>query len=145
MMHTPELTIALLNNQVDNIRCLNELRNMGFSIALDDFGTDCAALSYLQRIPVSTIKVDRSLINDLPNHKEHNKFIKATIAMAHELDIKVVAEGVETAAQTKFLALIGCDRAQGFHFGSPVRIEELIARLSGGKVLPLHKNQHSSL
>jgi diguanylate cyclase (GGDEF)-like protein/PAS domain S-box-containing protein len=136
---------CFLNNQVDNIRCLNELRNMGFSIALDDFGTDCAALSYLQRIPVSTIKVDRSLINDLPNHKEHNKFIKATIAMAHELDIKVVAEGVETAAQTKFLALIGCDRAQGFHFGSPVRIEELIARLSGGKVLPLHKNQHSSL
>jgi diguanylate cyclase (GGDEF)-like protein/PAS domain S-box-containing protein len=117
---------CFLNNQVDNIWCLNELRNMGFSIALDDFGTDCASLSYLQRIPISVIKIDRPLINELPSHKAHKQFVRATIAMAHELGIKVIAEGVETEAQEKFLASIACDRAQGFYYGIPVSIEQLI-------------------
>jgi len=132
---------CFLNNQVGNIRCLNDLRNMGFSIALDDFGTDSASLSYLQRVSVSTIKIDRPLINELPNHKANKQLTCATIAMAHELGIKVIAEGVEKEAQAKFLRSIACDMAQGFHYGNPVSIEQLITGLSGGKVLSLHTNQ----
>jgi len=132
---------CFLNNQVDNIRCLNDLRNMGFSISLDDFGSGYASLSYLQRISVSTIKIDRPLINELPKHEAHKQLTKATIAMAHELGIKVIAEGVETEAQAKFLMSIGCDMAQGFHYGRPVRVEQLITRLSTGKVLSLNPSQ----
>ena len=135
---------CFLNNQIENIRCLNDLRNMGFSIALDDFGSGCASLSYLQRIPVSTIKIDRPLINELPNHKTHKQLTQATIAMAHELGIKVIAEGVETEAQAKFLRSIACDMAQGFHYGNPVGVERLIAQISGGKVLSIDTKQRSN-
>jgi len=93
----------------------------------------------LQRIPISAIKIDRPLINGLPSHKAHKQFVRATIAMAHELGIKVIAEGVETEAQEKFLASIACDRAQGFYYGIPVSIEQLITWMSRGKVLPLYK------
>jgi len=133
---------CFLNNQVENIRCLNDLRNMGFSIALDDFGTGCASLSYLQHVSVSTIKIDRPLINELPNHKAHKQLTCAMIAMAHELGIKVIAEGVETEAQAKFLRSIACDMAQGFHYGRPMSVEQLIENLSAGKVLSLPTNQH---
>jgi len=132
---------CFLNNQEDNIQCLNDLRNMGFSIALDDFGTDCASLSYLQRVSVNTIKIDRPFINELPSHKANKQFTHATISMAHELGIQVIAEGVETEAQAKFLTSIACDMAQGFHYGTPVSVDQLIARLSGGKVLSMHTNQ----
>jgi diguanylate cyclase (GGDEF)-like protein/PAS domain S-box-containing protein len=134
-----EITENCFLDNVENIGRLNDLRNMGFSITLDDFGTGCASLSYLQRVPVSTIKLDRPLIKELPNHQANKQLTQAAISMAHDLGIKVIAEGVETEAQEKFLASINCDMAQGFYYGSPMSVEQLLAKLSGSKVLHMHR------
>lgn len=135
---------SFLNQNDENIKCLNDLRNMGFSIVLDDFGTDCASLSYLQRLPISTLKIDQQLTSGLPGNKANKTFIQGVIAMAHKLGINVVAEGVETEAQVKYLTSIKCERVQGFYFGAAVSIEKLISGESGGKVLSLHKHQRSN-
>jgi len=124
---------CFIENQTENINALNDLRKMGFAIALDDFGTGYASLSYLQRIPVDTIKIDRSFLNELSGDNGNSELIQATVAMAHQLNLKVVAEGVENETQVEFLTSIGCDMGQGFYYDSPMLIDQLIARFSGEK------------
>ena len=89
-------------------------------LSVDDFGTGFSALSYLKNYPVSTVKIDRSFIMDLPDDKENAVLVQAIIAMAHGLRLEVIAEGVETAAQWEYLRSLECDYVQGYYFGKPM-------------------------
>ncbi len=105
---------------------LSELRSMGVSIAIDDFGTGYSALSYLQQFPVDVLKIDRSFISNLQSGSSAVAIARAIVTMAHELNLKVLAEGVDSAAQVEILADLDCDLLQGFHLSRPLAAEEFL-------------------
>lgn len=125
-----EITEGVLLNghqYIDDV--FNSLSSLGISIAMDDFGTGYSSLSYLRKYPFNVIKIDRSFINDVATNQSDRELISATIAMAHGLNLKVVAEGVETNEQLIYLRNLGCDYVQGFLFSKPVtddKFDELI-------------------
>jgi len=121
---------AFIDNQPENISRLNALRDMGFSMSIDDFGTGYSSLSYLKRLPVDTIKIDRAFVMDLPDDKDNAEITSAVVAMAHKLKLSVVAEGVENEKQARFLKSIQCDLAQGFYYGKPMPLDNLINQIS---------------
>jgi EAL domain-containing protein (putative c-di-GMP-specific phosphodiesterase class I) len=106
-------------------RSLQSLRDSGISLAIDDFGTGYSSISYLKRFPIDTLKIDRSFIADLTENPEDAALTVAIITMAHSLDLKVIAEGVETAAQRQFLLEHGCESLQGFLFSKPLSAESM--------------------
>ena len=110
----------LLDDSPEVMAYMNEIKNRGVRLAVDDFGTGYSALSYLKNYPVSTVKIDRSFIMDLPDDRENEILVQAIIAMAHGLGLEVVAEGVETREQWEFLQSLNCDFAQGYYFGKPM-------------------------
>ncbi len=123
-----ELTESLVMQDVDtSLKLLDQLKSLGASIAIDDFGTGYSSLSYLKRLPVDTLKIDRSFIRNLPQHSDDCAIAKAIITMAHELSLQVVAEGVETAEQFAFLTQHCCQQLQGFYIARPVAQQELAA------------------
>lgn len=111
---------AAMHNSETATEIMNELAAAGMSIAIDDFGTGYSSLAYLKRIPATVIKIDQSFIRDLPASAEDTAIVRSTIAMAHALDKYVVAEGVETVDQLRFLEREGCDAAQGFLLNRPL-------------------------
>jgi diguanylate cyclase (GGDEF)-like protein/PAS domain S-box-containing protein len=98
----------------------NRLRRIGVRLAIDDFGTGYSSLDYLRSFRVARLKIDQSFIKDVTTSADDAAIVRATIGLAHELDIEVVAEGVETAGQRDFLIAVGCKVAQGYYFGKPV-------------------------
>jgi len=114
----------LLDDSVQVMTYINEINDCGVRLSVDDFGTGFSALSYLKNYPVSTVKIDRSFVMDLPNDSENKVLVKAIVAMAHGLGLEVIAEGVETQEQWLFLQSLGCDFAQGYYFGKPMPQEE---------------------
>lgn len=116
---------------VDDLACvaerLHELRDLGVSAAIDDFGTGYCGLQYLGDLPLGTLKLDRSFVQAMTPSAA--AIVAATIAMAHSLGLKLVAEGVETKEQQRFLERSGCDRLQGYHIGRPMPGDDLLARL----------------
>lgn len=115
-------------------RALKELSSAGVKIALDDFGTGYASLSHLKQFPVNIIKIDRSFIRDLHEDPEDEAIVRAVISLGRSLDIAIVAEGIETLAQSAFLRKFDCGYGQGFLFGAAAPAAEvpgLIARLNG--------------
>lgn len=121
-----ELTESVLMENFDNaIEKLEALRQLGIQISIDDFGTGYSSLGYLKRLPVNTVKVDRSFVTDIPNDKSDMEITSAVIAMAHNLNYTVVAEGVETEQQLQFLEHSGCDYGQGYFFSKPLPDHEL--------------------
>lgn len=106
---------------------LSELRAMGVSIAIDDFGTGYSALSYLQRFPVDVLKIDRSFICDLHSGNSSVAIARAIVTMAHELKLKVLAEGVESNEQLQILSELGCDLLQGFYLSRPLAAADFLA------------------
>lgn len=98
---------------------LSALNNLDINIAMDDFGTGYSSLSYLRRYPFDVLKIDKSFINDISFSAEDRELINAIISMAHSLNLKVVAEGVETKEQLAYLQKMGCDYGQGYFFGRP--------------------------
>ncbi len=114
---------------------LNELKSLGTSIAMDDFGTGYSSLSYLKRFPFNTLKIDASFVRDITSEPDSAAIARTIIAMAHNLRLKVVAEGVETAGQLNYLRLHDCDEIQGFLFSRPVIGEDFRAMLSDNKRL----------
>jgi EAL domain-containing protein (putative c-di-GMP-specific phosphodiesterase class I) len=99
---------------------LAELKKLGLRLALDDFGTGYSSLSYVRRFPIDTLKVDQSFVRDLNTDPDDASVVSAVINMGKSLQMRVVAEGVETAQQLAFLEAQGCHEAQGFHFGRPL-------------------------
>jgi EAL domain-containing protein (putative c-di-GMP-specific phosphodiesterase class I) len=99
---------------------MHEIRDAGIRIAIDDFGTGFSSLSYLQRLPIDTLKIDRSFISRIPTNESDMKLVRSIISIGKELDLEVVAEGVETKEQLEFLRSIGCDQVQGFYFARPL-------------------------
>lgn len=125
-----ELTEGLLLEATeDTHRQLDELKQLGLTLAMDDFGTGYSSLSYLKKFPIDIIKIDRSFINDIPDNQDDMEITSAVVAMAHNLKLKVVAEGIETAAQLAFLRRHRCDVGQGYLFDRPIPGRELIDRL----------------
>ena len=104
---------------------LQNLSEMGVSVAIDDFGLANSSMAYLKRFPVQRLKIDRSFIRDIPGDQEDAAIVSAIIAMGHSLGLRVVAEGVETAEQSAYLRTTGCDEAQGYLFGRPVPSDAL--------------------
>ena len=119
-----ELTESqLLDNVESVISTFQQLRNLGVQLAIDDFGTGYSSLSYLKRFPVDCVKIDQTFIRDLSPGSEDAAITRAIIAMAHSLELKVVAEGVETREQLDFLKTQRCDEVQGFLISKPVPAE----------------------
>jgi diguanylate cyclase (GGDEF)-like protein/PAS domain S-box-containing protein len=125
-----ELTEGLLLEATDDTRQqLDLLKKLGLTLAMDDFGTGYSSLSYLKKFPIDVIKIDRSFIRDIPDNQDDMEITSAVIAMAHNLKLKVVAEGIETAEQLAFLRRHRCDVGQGYLFDRPISGQELIDKL----------------
>jgi EAL domain-containing protein (putative c-di-GMP-specific phosphodiesterase class I) len=105
------------------IHCLTRFREIGLHLAVDDFGTGYSSLSYLKHFPIDLLKIDRSFISGLPDCRDDAAIVTAIVAMGHGLGLKVMAEGVETAAQERFLTELGCVAFQGYHYGRPLTAE----------------------
>jgi predicted signal transduction protein with EAL and GGDEF domain len=115
-----EITESTAMQQTDvTLGTLKRLKALGVSIAIDDFGTGYSSLSYLRRFPVDKVKIDRSFVAEVPENRDQGAIVAAIVALAHALQIKVVAEGVETEAQREFLRSCGCDFIQGYLVGKP--------------------------
>ena len=125
-----EITEGILLEDVDeNVRIFHSIKELGVSLAIDDFGIGYSSLSYLKRLPLDILKIDRSFVKDIPMDKSDMDISAALIAMSHKLRLQVVAEGVETAAQVKFLTDNHCDIGQGYFFSRPVPFEKLVEKL----------------
>jgi EAL domain-containing protein (putative c-di-GMP-specific phosphodiesterase class I) len=114
----------LLEQDYQAIHILNNLRDFGFEISLDDFGTGYSSLSYLQRLPIDTLKIDRSFIQKIQNDVKHKNFaiVQAIITLSHALGLNVIAEGVETKEQLEKLQFLQCEYVQGYLFAPPVDV-----------------------
>lgn len=120
-----EVTETFLMQDIEHsIDVLKEIRALGVKIAIDDFGTGYSSLNYLTRLPVDTLKVDRSFIIDFAAETEKTNLVKNMIVMSHDLGMRVVAEGVETLEQLQQLKEMNCDEVQGYYFSRPVVAEE---------------------
>lgn len=113
-----------------NIEVLNRLHDAGFAIALDDFGTGYSSLSRLKRLPISYLKIDQNFVRDIVTDASDRSIVSATVALAHALNLRVIAEGVEHSDQLDFIRSIGCDEYQGYLFSKPVPAEEVVRFLN---------------
>lgn len=121
-----EITESVILNDLEHvIQRLSKLSNYGVTIAIDDFGTGYSSLSYLQKLPIHTLKIDRSFLKDVASKHEGSSIVAAIIAMAQGLNLNTVAEGVETEGQKHYLESLGCDDMQGFLFSQPVIAKEM--------------------
>jgi diguanylate cyclase (GGDEF)-like protein/PAS domain S-box-containing protein len=125
-----ELTESMIMHQAqDTIATLHQFKEMGVGLSVDDFGTGYSSLSYLKRFPLDSLKIDRSFVKDITSDPDDAAITNAIIAMAHSLNLSVVAEGVETPAQLEFLRTHGCDTIQGYLLSKPLPAEELVPLL----------------
>jgi diguanylate cyclase (GGDEF)-like protein len=133
-----ELTESVFNRGSDTIRDLQRLRDVGIKLAIDDFGTGFSSLSTLKHLPVDRLKIDRSFITDLPSSRSDSGIARAIINIGHQLDLRVIAEGVENDAQYGFLRDAGCDEVQGYGVGKPLAPEAMADVLRQGAVCVLN-------
>ncbi|MGD9584411.1 MAG: EAL domain-containing protein [Lysobacterales bacterium] len=128
-----EITESVLMNRVErNVGVLGELRALGVGIAIDDFGTGYSSLLYLARLPLDTLKIDRSFITAMTSKPADLTIVSTIVSMAHQLGLKVVAEGVDAGEQANLLRAMHCDQLQGFLFSAALPAEQLEALLRNG-------------
>ena len=136
-----EVTESLLiDNRDDALRTLTALKQLGVRIAMDDFGTGYSSLSYLQSFPFDKIKIDRVFVSDLESGQQNATIVRAVASMGKSLNMRVVAEGVETAAQARILKDLDCDELQGFLIAAPMpasKVEEFLRTATERKSTPL--------
>jgi diguanylate cyclase (GGDEF)-like protein len=120
---------AIMKNMEESSGILKEIKEMGLRVAIDDFGTGYSSLAYLKRFPLDVLKIDRSFIRDIPGDRDNEAIAAAIIAMAHSLNLEVIAEGVETEEQIEFLRSHGCDKLQGYFLGRPLNDQQTIEYL----------------
>jgi EAL domain-containing protein (putative c-di-GMP-specific phosphodiesterase class I) len=135
-----EITESLLMRNIEEVTdSLRRLRNAGIRISIDDFGTGYSSLGYLNQFPVDTLKIDRSFVKDLQVSSDDAAICAAIIAMARELHLTTVAEGVELVEQVQFLRQQGCDQIQGFLFSKPLPAAELEELVRSGRRLTIEQ------
>ena len=121
-----EITESLIMENLEHaVATMNDIQDLGVSLAIDDFGTGYSSLSSLKHFPVARLKIDQSFIQCLPGDDEDRSIAMAVIALGHRLNLKVIAEGVETEAQQAFLRDNECDETQGYFFSRPVPAEQV--------------------
>jgi diguanylate cyclase (GGDEF)-like protein len=116
---------AVMTNPSNGLTILTELDRMGVTLAIDDFGTGYSSLAYLKRLPVDELKIDRSFVTDMEEDDNDAVIVRSTIDLAHNLGLKVTAEGVETRGVWDLLEMLGCDNSQGYFLGRPMPVEKL--------------------
>lgn len=117
---------SIIRNLDLAITTIQRLRDRGFNVSMDDFGTGYSSLSYLVKLPINILKIDRAFVTDLPTSANSRSVARAIVSMAHDMGMKVIAEGVETKEQLSFLDEIGCDEVQGYYFSPPVPKETFL-------------------
>jgi EAL domain-containing protein (putative c-di-GMP-specific phosphodiesterase class I) len=113
------------------VKLLTQLRNLGVQLSIDDFGTGYSSLSYLQRFPIDTLKIDRSFVTQMMENEENLAIVRTIVALAQNLGMDVVAEGVETEDQLRLLRKLECENGQGFLFSTPlggVQLDQFISK-----------------
>ena len=130
-----EITESMIMGDIEaSIEKLKIARDLGVGIAIDDFGTGHSSLRYLTRLPITALKIDRAFIQHMTTNSDDVAIVSTVIALGRTLKLKVIAEGVETEEQRKFLQMIKCDEFQGYLFSKPVPAEQVPALLArGGK------------
>ena len=133
---TLEITEGIAMKNVDqNIKMLEELRTLGLNISIDDFGTGYSSLAYLKRFPLNTLKIDRSFIKDITNNTDDREITRAIISMGQNLNLKVLAEGVETQRQLDILRDSGCDYIQGYFYSRALPAIEILPFLQNRSLI----------
>ncbi len=131
-----ELTESLIMEDMDaSIELLNELKSLGVKVAIDDFGTGYSSFTYLKRFPIDSIKIDQSFVRTIPESRDDSAIVAAILAMAHNMCLTTVAEGVETEEQVRFLRARGCDMLQGYIFSEPLEQAEFAELLRSGRTM----------
>ena len=131
-----ELTESLIMNEVESsLKVLQDIKSLGVSLAIDDFGTGYSSLSYLKSLPVDSLKIDKSFTDDIVLHTDEVPIVASVIALARNLKLKVVAEGVESHEQVTYLESHGCHEIQGYYFSRPEPAESIETMLSMRKTL----------
>ncbi len=129
-----EITESLIIDNIQQaINTMNQLHDMGISLSLDDFGTGYSSLNHLKRLPIDLLKIDQSFVRELTIGSDDAAIVKAIISLAHNLQLSVIAEGVETQAQLEYLKKHGCDEIQGYYISRPVAAEALAKQLQQEK------------
>lgn len=120
---------ALMYDPQKAVEALHQIRHLGAKVAIDDFGTGYSSLSYLKKLPIDALKIDRSFVSGLPEDGPDRAIISAVVAIAQELNLRVTAEGVETAEQRDMLRSLGCDEVQGYLFARPLPAADFFSTL----------------
>jgi EAL domain-containing protein (putative c-di-GMP-specific phosphodiesterase class I) len=120
---------AVMSEPEESVTILKQLSQMGVLVSVDDFGTGYSSMSYLRRLPVDNLKIDREFINEIVSRPDDASIVRAIVSLAHSLRLKVVAEGVETVEQLEFLKALGCDQYQGYYFSPAVPAQDFAALL----------------
>jgi len=125
-----EITENLLMSDISNISSmLKRISDLGVTIAIDDFGTGYSSLAYLKTLPLHTLKIDKSFVQDMDNDENDAVIVRSTIDLAHNLGFSVVAEGIENSETLDLLVMLGCDGAQGYHFSKPLSSDKFLSWL----------------
>jgi len=142
---------SLMQNMEATLDTLHAIRGIGVSISIDDFGIGYSSLTHLKRLPVDTLKIDKSFIHDILDDRDDAAIVSATIALAHHMELKVIAEGVTSLDEIRFLEKLECDEMQGYYFSEalpPLQLEktlqqnEWLLKSTAGVVTPLHAGTH---
>lgn len=135
---TLEITENIVISDIEaTIETLKRLKELGVQVSIDDFGTGYSSLSYLKKMPLNELKIDKSFVDDTPDDAEASAIVKTILSLARSLNLKTVAEGVETKEQLAFLRNEGCDEMQGYLFSKPLPASEMAALLNEDKRLPI--------
>ena len=118
---------AIMENAESVLDTLSSLKEIGLHLSIDDFGTGYSSLSYLKHFPIDKLKIDRSFVQDITDDSVNNANIETIINMGHNLKLKVIAEGVETAEQLDTLKQLGCDEIQGYYYSRPLSPQDFVA------------------
>ena len=140
---TLEITETTAMSDADaSMTVLQQLSDMGVDLSIDDFGTGYSSLMYLKRLPANELKIDRGVVRDLEHDSDDAAIVSAIVALGQALDLRIVAEGVETDAQQNFLTRLGCDSLQGYLLGHPLPADSFMANILAGEDAPAPDKSH---
>jgi len=128
-LHLEITESVIMQNARTDSGVLDDLKKLNVKLAIDDFGTGYSSLSYLYRMPIDTLKIDRSFVRQIGAGRKKSEIVRTIATLAHNLEMLVVAEGIETAEQLEHLRELGCELGQGFLFAKPLSVEQAIKML----------------